>query len=42
MIAHAKDKLSLNTMQQGMFDTALAHAKAAVLGAVREALAQPR
>ena len=33
MIAHAKDKLSLNTMQQGMFDTALAHAKAAREGA---------
>ena len=29
LIAHAKDKLSLNTMQQGMFDTALAHTKVA-------------
>ncbi len=29
LIAHAKDKLSLNTMQQGMFDTAIAHSKAA-------------
>jgi hypothetical protein len=29
LIAHAKEKLSLNTMQQGMFDTAVAHSKAA-------------
>ena len=29
LIAQAKDKLSLNTMQQGMFDTAVAHSKAA-------------
>ena len=29
LIAHAKDKLSLNTMQQQQFDTAVAHSKAA-------------
>jgi Spy/CpxP family protein refolding chaperone len=29
LIAHAKDKLSLNTMQQQQFDTAAAHSKAA-------------
>ena len=29
LIAHAKDKLNLNTSQQGMFDTAVAHSKAA-------------
>ena len=29
LIAHAKDKLNLNTMQQQMFDTAVAHTKAA-------------
>ena len=29
LIAHAKEKLGLNTMQQGMFDTAVAHSKAA-------------
>ena len=29
LIAHAKEKLNLNTMQQGMFDTAVAHSKAA-------------
>jgi hypothetical protein len=29
MIASAKDKLGLNTMQQQMFDTAVAHSKAA-------------
>jgi hypothetical protein len=29
LIAHAKDKLNLNTGQQGMFDTAVAHSKAA-------------
>jgi Spy/CpxP family protein refolding chaperone len=29
LIAHAKSKLNLNTMQQGMFDTAVADSKAA-------------
>ena len=29
LIAHAKDKLNLNTSQQAMFDTAVAHSKAA-------------
>jgi Spy/CpxP family protein refolding chaperone len=29
LIAHAKAKLNLNTMQQGMFDTAVADSKAA-------------
>jgi Spy/CpxP family protein refolding chaperone len=29
LIAHAKEQLNLNTMQQGMFDTAFAHSKAA-------------
>ena len=29
LIAHAKAQLNLNTMQQGMFDTAVAHSKAA-------------
>ena len=29
LIAHAKDKLSLNTMQQQQFDTAAAHSNAA-------------
>ena len=29
LIAHAKDKLNLNTMQQQQFDTAVAHSKAA-------------
>jgi len=29
LIAHAKDKLSLNTMQQQQFDTAVAHSKTA-------------
>jgi len=29
LIAHAKDKLNLSTSQQAMFDTALAHSKAA-------------
>ena len=29
LIAHAKDKLNLNTSQQGMFDTAVADSKAA-------------
>ena len=29
LIAHAKAKLNLNTMQQGMFDTAVAHSKSA-------------
>jgi len=29
LIAHAKTKLNLNTMQQGMFDTAAAHSKTA-------------
>ena len=29
VIAHAKDKLALNTSQQGLFDTAVAHSRAA-------------
>ena len=29
LIAHAKSRLNLNTMQQGMFDTAIADSKAA-------------